>query len=245
MGESVAITASGTSPAAISFSTSPSLSLPISDHLRDIVASLRSQSQQLYHMGFRRLVSRSTLANANEVRDWRIYAEFAQVLIARARVLYRNEDLGMDHRNTVYALSSATIDVCSASFSGRPQDQSAGREAPTLLDLRGIIHSARRIRPAESIDLRGLDHFVLEPGAFCPGRGYLDCARQHRVDSGRPLFSFHGQERTSASGAWSPFSSIKTTGEQRYQTISLKWFYFGERDTPSAAARPIPRSRKW
>jgi hypothetical protein len=90
------------------------------ESLRDIVVCLRSQSHRLYHMGFRSLVSRSTLADANEVRDWRIYADFAQVLITRARKLYKDEDLGIDLSNTVYALDSTTIDLCFSLFPWPP-----------------------------------------------------------------------------------------------------------------------------
>jgi len=152
------------------------------ESLRDVVACLRSQSQRLYHMGFRGRVSRSTLADANEVRDWRIYADFAQVLIARARELYLDDDLGLDLSSTVYALDSTTIDLCISLFpwATYKSDQHAVK-LHTLLDLRGNIPTFIRITPAQLHDVHFLDHIVLEPAAFyVMDRGYLDFARLHR-----------------------------------------------------------------
>jgi hypothetical protein len=196
------------------------------ESLRDIVACLRSQSQRLYHMGFRGTVSRSTLADANEVRDWRIYADFAQVLITRARALYVDDDLGLDLDNTVYALDSTTIDLCISLFpwATYKSDQHAVK-LHTLLDLRGNIPTFIRITPAQLHDIHFLDHIVLEPGAFyIMDRGYLDFARLRRwtlagaffVTRARKNFRFHRVISHEVD---------KTTGVQCDQTISLTWFY--------------------
>jgi hypothetical protein len=196
------------------------------ESLRDIVVCLRSQAQRLYHMGFRSLVSRSTLADANEMRDWRIYADFAQVLIARARRLYQNDDQGLELNNTVYALDSTTIDLCFSLFpwATYKSDQRAVK-LHTILDLRGKIPTVIRITPAQMHDVLFLDHIVLEPGAFyIMDRGYLDFARLRRwilagaffVTRPRKNFRFR---RVISHGV------DKTTGVQCDQTILLKWFY--------------------
>jgi hypothetical protein len=196
------------------------------ESLRDIVVCLRSQSQRLYHMGFRSRVSRTTLARANEMRDWRIYADFAQVLIARARRLYKNEDLGLELNNTVYALDSTTIDLCFNLFpwATYKSDQHAVK-LHTILDLRGKIPTVIRITPAQMHDVLFLDHIVLEPGAFyIMDRGYLDFARLRRwILTGaffvtRPRKNFRFRRVIS-------HRVDKTTGVQCDQTILLKWFY--------------------
>ena len=196
------------------------------ESLRDIVACLRSQMQRLYHMGFRGRVSRSTLADANEVRDWRIFHDFAQVLIAKARSLYVGQDLGLDLDNTVYALDSTTIDLCIALFpwAKYKSDQHAVK-LHTLLDLRGNIPTVIRITPAKLHDIHFLDHILLEAGAFyLMDRGYLDFTRLHRwtlegaffVTRARKNFRF----RRLASHVVD-----KTTGVLCDQTISLQYFY--------------------
>jgi hypothetical protein len=196
------------------------------ESLRDIVACLRSQSQRLYHMGFRSLVSRSTLADANEVRDWRIYADFAQVLIARARQLYRNEDLGIDLRNTVYALDSTTIDLCFSLFPWATyKTNQHAVKLHTLLDLRGNIPTVIRITPAQLGDLQFLDHIVLEPGAFyVMDRGYLDFTRLHRWTLAGAFFVIRARKDFRFRRLIS-HKVDKTTGVQCDQTILLKWFY--------------------
>ncbi len=196
------------------------------ESLRAIVACLRSRSRLLYHMGFRGPVSRSTLADANEARDWRIYADFAQVLITRARMLYRDQDLGLDLDNTVYALDSTTIDLCISLFpwAKYKPDQHAVK-LHTLLDLRGNIPTFIRITPAKLHDVHFLDDIVLEPGAFyVMDRGYLDFARLYRWTLAGAFFvtrarkDFRFQRMVS-------HEVDKTTGVQCDQTILLKWFY--------------------
>jgi len=196
------------------------------ESLRDVVACLRSQSQRLYHMGFRGRVSRSTLADANEVRDWRIYADFAQVLIARARELYLHEDLGIELSNTVYALDSTTIDLCFSLFPWATyKSNQHAVKLHTLLDLRGNIPTVIRITPAQLHDVHFLDHVVLEPGAFyVMDRGYLDFARLHRWTLAGAFFVTRARKDFRFRRLIS-HEVDKMTGVQCDQTILLKWFY--------------------
>ena len=146
------------------------------ESLRDIVACLRSQQRRLYHLGIRGRVSRSTLADANESRDWRIYADFAQRLIAEARQLCRDEDLGLDLAHTIYALDSTTIDLCMTLFPWahfKPTQHAV--KLHTLMDLRGQIPTFIRITPAQLHDVNILDLLTPEAGAFyILDLGYLD-----------------------------------------------------------------------
>lgn len=149
------------------------------ESLRDIETCLRSMKNKLYHMGIRSRVSRSTLADANENRDWRIYADFAQVLIHTARDLYINDDFGVELENTVYALDSTTIDLCLSLFPwARFRKTKAGIKLHTLLDLRGSIPTFVEITEALLHDVNILDILVGEPGSFyVMDRGYLDFIR--------------------------------------------------------------------
>jgi hypothetical protein len=149
------------------------------ESLRDIETCLRSMKGKLYHMGIRSKVSRSTLADANENRDWRIYADFAQVLIHTARDLYLNDDFGVELENTVYALDATTIDLCLSLFPwARFRKTKAGIKLHMLLDLRGSIPTFIEITEALLHDVNILDILVGEPGSFyVMDRGYLDFAR--------------------------------------------------------------------
>jgi len=150
--------------------------------LRDIETCLRSMKNKLYHMGIRSQIARNTLSNANNTRDWRIYADFAQVLIHSARDLYINEDFGVDLKNTVYALDATTIDLCLSVFPwARFRKNKAGIKLHTLLDLRGNIPTFIEITEALLHDVNILDVLVAEPGAcYIMDRGYLDFARLYR-----------------------------------------------------------------
>jgi len=196
------------------------------ESLRDIVVCLRSQSHRLYHMGFRSLVSRSTLADANEVRDWRIYADFAQVLITRARKLYADEDLGIELSNTVYALDSTTIDLCFSLFPWATyKSNQHAVKVHAVLDLRGKIPTFIRITPAQLHDVLFLDQLVLEPGAFyIMDRGYLDFARLRRWNLANAFFVTRARKNLRYKRLIS-HEVDKTTGVQCDQTILLKWFY--------------------
>jgi hypothetical protein len=147
--------------------------------LRDIEACLRVQQPKLYHMGFRGRVSRATLADANEVRDWRIYRDFAQVLMATARHLYRHESFGVELSETVYAFDSTTIDLCLTLFPwGKFRRHKSAVKLHTLLDLRGSIPTSVYVTGGQVHDVNLLDELLLEPGAFyLLDRGYVDFAR--------------------------------------------------------------------
>ncbi len=137
------------------------------ESLRDIEACLSAQSAKLYHMGFREPVRRSTLADANASRDWRIYAEFAQRLIAQARRLYAGDSLGVDLGNAVYALDSTTIDLCLSMFPwAHFRSTKAAVKMHTLLDLRGSIPSFIHISNGKMHDVHALDMLLPEPGAI-------------------------------------------------------------------------------
>lgn len=153
------------------------------ESLRDIETCLRAQSAKLYHVGIRGTVARSTLADANETRNWRMYAEFAQHLIGIARRLYSNEPFGVDLRETVYALDSTTIELCLTLFPWAPfQAHNAGIKLHTLIDLRGNIPSFIHISDGRCHDAKVLDQLLPEPGAFYVlDRGYIDFARFHRL----------------------------------------------------------------
>jgi hypothetical protein len=147
--------------------------------LRDIEACLRAQQPKLYHMGFRGRVCRSTLADANELRDWRIYADFAQVLIRIARDLYRDESFGVELSETVYAFDSTTIDLCLSLFPwGQFRRRKSAVKLHTLLDLRGSIPTSVYVTGGQVHDVNLLDELLLEAGAFyLVDRGYVDFAR--------------------------------------------------------------------
>jgi len=161
------------------------------ESLRDIEACLRSMSNKLYHMGIRsNNISRSTLADANENRDWRIYADFAQVLIRRARQLYINDDFGIDLDNTVYALDSSTIDLCLTLFPwARFRKNKAAIKLHTLIDLRGNIPVFIEITDGKVHDVNILDILIPEAGSFyIMDRGYIDFARLFLIHLYRAFF---------------------------------------------------------
>jgi hypothetical protein len=153
------------------------------ESLRDIEACLRSVQGKLYHMGFRGRISRSTLADANESVDWRIYADFAQVLIAIARPMYAEESLGFDLDGTVYALDSTTIDLCLSVFPwARFQSTKAAVKMHTLLDLRGSIPTFIEVSDGKRHDVNILDEILPEAGSFYViDRGYLDFERLYAL----------------------------------------------------------------
>jgi hypothetical protein len=155
--------------------------LTFRESLRDIEACLRSVPEKLYHLGFRGRIARSTLADANETRDWRIYADFAQSLIQIARPRYASDPLGMDLDATVYALDSTTIDLCLSVFPwAHFRQQKAAVKMHTLLDLRGSIPTFIEVSDGKRHDVHLLEEIVAEPGAFyVMDRAYLDFKRLH------------------------------------------------------------------
>ena len=160
------------------------------ESLRDIEASLRAHASKLYHMGIRGGVARNTLANASTQRDWRIYADFAQHLISMARRLYADEPLGVDLKETVYALDTTTIDLCLSLFPWAPFRQTkAAVKLHTLLDLRGNIPTFLHITDGKFHEVNVLDLLVPEAGAFyVMDRGFIDFTRLNRLDAAGVFF---------------------------------------------------------
>lgn len=207
------------------------------DSLRDTVCSLRASGTTLYHLGIRGRVSRSTLADANERRDWRIWADLAQVLIAQARALYAQEPMGIRLRRCVYALDSTTIDLCMSLFpwAAYKRDQHAIK-LHTLLDLRGNIPIFVRISPAKGHDVLTLDHLLIEPGAFyVMDRGYLDFARLYRFTCRNAFFVTRARKNLRYRRIESRPAN-KRAGIVCDQTIRPVWFY-------ARKGYPIPMRR--
>ena len=209
------------------------------ESLRDIEASLRAhgprgQSDKLYHMGIRSRVSRSTLADANEARDWRIYADFAQRLIGIARKLYVDEPFGVDLRETVYALDATTIDLCLSVFPWAPfRSTKAAVKLHTLLDLRGNIPAFIHISDGKLHDVNVLDQLRPEPGAFyVMDRGYLDFERLFRLHTAGSFFVTRGKSNLRVQRRYSR-AVDRATGLICDQTVVLTGFYSSQNfDTP-------------
>jgi transposase len=196
------------------------------ESLRDIESCLNSVPQKLYHMGFRGNITRSTLADANEKRDWRIYADFAQILISKARVLYRNDEFGLELDNTVYALDSTTIDLCLSLFPwAKFRTHKGAVKVHTLLDLRGNIPTYIAITPGNVHDVNILDQLIPEPGAFyIMDRGYVDFSRLYRLTQDQVYFVTRGKSNLKFRRLYSnPVD--KETGLRSDQTIKLEGFY--------------------
>jgi hypothetical protein len=207
------------------------------ESLRDIEACLLAQAAKLYHMGFREPVARSTLADANESRDWRIYADFAQRLIAQARALYASEDLGLELSNTVYALDSTTIDLCLSVFPwAHFRTTKAAVKMHTLLDLKGSIPSFIHVSDGKLHDVHALDLLEMEAGAiYVMDRGYVDFARLHALHLAGAFFV----TRAKSNMKWHRVYSMptdRTTGIICDQRIVLDGFYT-QREYPAQLRR--------
>jgi hypothetical protein len=168
------------------------------ESLRDIEACLRAQRTKLYHMGIRGEVSRNTLANANAVRDWRIYADFAQALIHHAQQLYAEDDFGVELDKTVYALDSTLIDLSLTLFPWAPHQRSrAAIKLHTLLDLRGPIPAFVHVSGHHMADVEMLDLLIPEPGAFyIMDRGYIDFTRLYALNKASAIFVVRDKANT-------------------------------------------------
>jgi Domain of unknown function (DUF4372)/Transposase DDE domain len=204
------------------------------ESLRDIEACLRAQADKLYHLGIKSRVSRSTLADANEVRDWRIYADFAQSLIGIARRLYAQEPFGADLKDTVYALDASTIDLCLSVFPWAPfRSTKAAVKLHTLLDLRGNIPTFLHISDGKLHDVNVLDLLLPEPGAFyVMDRGYVDFERLYRLHEAGSFFVTRAKSNLKAQRRYSR-SVDRSTGLICDQTIVLTGFYSRQDfDTP-------------
>jgi len=207
------------------------------ESLRDVQACLRAAESKLYHMGFRGKVSRNTLSHANQIRDWRIYADFAQALIAMARPLYAQEDFGVQLDQTAYALDSTLIDLCLSLFPwARFRRHKGAVKLHTLLDLRGSIPAMIYITQGRVHDVNLLDTVALEPGAiYIMDRGYLDFARLHRIHHERAFFITRAKSNLRFRRLYS-HPVDKSTGVQCDQTIALQGFY-SQRDYPGKLRR--------
>ena len=196
--------------------------LTFRESLRDIETCLRAVEPKLYHAGFRGRVSRSTLADANQVHDWRIYADFAQVLIAQARKLYADDGLAVMLEQTVHALDSTTIDLCLTLFPwARFRRRKGAVKLHTLLDLRGNIPSFVHVSHGKIHDVTVLDHLPIEPGAFyVMDRGYVDFARLLRFTRHSAFFVTRAKRNLDDTRRTSR-KVDKTTGLRSDQTIML------------------------
>jgi len=192
------------------------------ESLRDIEVCLSAQAGKLYHMGFRQEIKRSTLADANETRDWRIYAEFAQRLIEQARKLYAGDSFGVELENTAYALDSTTIDLCLSLFPWALfRTTKSAVKMHTLLDLRGNIPSFIHISDGKLGDVNVLDILVLEAGAiYVMDRGYLDFARLYLMHQAQAFFVTRAKSNTRLRRVYSA-TVDRSTGIICDQTIAL------------------------
>jgi hypothetical protein len=196
------------------------------ESLRDIETCLSAQTAKLYHMGFSQPVARSTLADANERRDWRLYADFAQHLISRARKLYAQDSFGVELDHTVYALDATTIDLCLSVFPWAPfRSTKAAIKLHTLLDLRGSIPSFIHISDGKMHDVNVLDLLIPEPGSFyVMDRGYLDFTRLYALDQAGSFFVTLAKRNMNARRLYSA-TVDRTTGLICDQTIAFNNFY--------------------
>jgi len=196
------------------------------ESLRDIETCLRAVGTKLYHMGIRGNISRNNLSNANRTRDWRIYADFAQILIAEARTLYADEDLGIDLDATVYALDASTIDLCLSMFPWAKFRKAKGAvKIHTLMNLQGNIPEFILISDGKLHDVNALDYLIPVPGAYyVMDRGYLDFARLYELDQAKAYFVTRAKKNFNFKRRYS-HEVDKRTGVQCDQTIVLETFY--------------------
>ena len=197
------------------------------ESLRDIEVSLSANASKLYAMGFRAAVKRSTLADANESRDWRIWSDLAAVLIRRARKLYVGDAvLGVELDNTVYALDCSTIDLCLSLFSWAPfRSTKAAIKLHTLLDLRGAIPAFIHISDGKLHDVNVLDMLVIEAGAFyVMDRGYVDFARLHALQQAGAFFVTRAKSPMDARRVYSA-TTDRSTGIISDQQVMLNGHY--------------------
>ena len=196
------------------------------ESLRDIVCCLRVMRDKLYHMGIRTKISRTTLSRANENRDWRIYCDFAQVLIHQARKLYADDDFGLELKETVYALDSTTIDLCLSLFPwARFRKTKGGVKMHTLLDLRGNIPSFVDITDAKVHDVNILDALIPEPGAiYVMDKAYLDYKRLYNLHQYAAYFVTRAKTNTQFKRLYS-LPVDKSTGLRCDQIVTLTGYY--------------------
>lgn len=214
--------------------------LTFRESLRDIEACLATQGSRLYHMGFRAPVARNTLANANAVRPWQIYADLAQHLIGIARPLYAAEPIGLDLKETVYAFDSTTIDLCLSVYPWAPfRSTKAAVKLHTLLDVRGAIPSFIHISDGKTHDVNALDELIVEPAAFYLfDRGYLDFARLHALHEAGAFFLIRAKRGLRAKRRYSHPVDRVNTSVLCDQTVTLEAFY-SRQGYPTALRRVV------
>ncbi|MEQ1916754.1 MAG: IS4 family transposase [Gallionella sp.] len=207
------------------------------ESLRDIETCLFANQTKLYGMGFRSPIRRSTLADANEGRDWRIWADLAALLIRRARKLYCNDSFGIDLGNTVYALDATTIDLCLSLFPWAPfRSAKAAVKLHTLLDLRGNIPAFIHISDGKTHEVNVLDILPIEAGAFyVMDRGYLDFARLFALHQTGAFFVTRAKRGMDARRVYS-MPTDRTTGIICDQRIVMNGFYISQ-DYPEQLRR--------
>jgi len=211
--------------------------LTFRESLRDIQVCLRALQQKLYHMGFRGKVSRNTLAHANQVRDWRIYADFAHVLIDRARSLYIDDPFGVQLKQAVYVLDSTTIDLCLSLFPwAKFRKRKGAIKLHTLLDLHGNIPALVIVTHGKVHDVNIIDNILLEAGAiYIMDRGYMDFSRLYTIHQSSAFFITRAKRNLQFKRLYSHIID-KTTGLQCDQIIVFKGFY-AKQDYPEKFRR--------
>jgi hypothetical protein len=207
------------------------------ESLRDIQACLRATPSRLYHLGIRGMVSRNTLAHANQNRDWQIYADFAQILIAKARRLYAADSFGIELDQAVYALDSTTIDLCLALFPwAKFRKRKGAIKLHTLLDLHGNIPSVVIITTGKVHDVNIIDQLIIETGAiYIMDRGYLDFTRLYKIHQASAFFVTRAKTNFSRKRLYSQ-PVDKATGIQCDQIVALKGYY-AKKDYPEKLRR--------
>ncbi len=207
------------------------------ESLRDIECCLRAMHEKLYHMGIRGKISRSTLARANEKRDWRIYSDFAQVLINQARQLYGDEDIGLQLKETVYALDATIIDLCLSVFPWAWfRESKGGIKLHTLLDLRGNIPSFIAITHAKVHEVNILDQLIPETGAiYIMDRGYLDFKRLYKLQQCSSFFIVRAKVNTGLRRLYS--NPVDKTSGVRCDQIVVPSVYKSKKAYPEKLRR--------
>lgn len=219
------------------------------ESLRDIQACLRAAKQKTYHMGIRGKISRNTLAHANQTRDWRIYADFAQVLIGKARQLYAKDSFGVVLKQTTYALDATTIDLCLSLFPWATFRKNKGAvKLHTLLDLKGNIPTIAFITSGSVHEVNILDKLPVEAGAiYIMDRGYLDYARLYKIHQSAAYFVTRAKSNARYDRCY--YRKInRTTGLRSDQIVTLHGYY-ARKDYPERLRRiPITtrlKTRVW
>jgi len=216
------------------------------ESLRDIEVNLRAQSARLYHMGFRcKTISRNTLSNANAVRPWQMYADFAQHLIGIARPLYANEPLAVDLDATVYAFDATTIDLCLSVYPWAPfRSAKAAIKLHTLLDLRGAIPSFIHITDGKTHEVNILDDLIIEPGAYyLLDRGYLDFSRLFAIHQAQAFFVTRAKSNTKFKRRYShPVDRINTN--VLCDQAGVLTVFYSSKDYPTTLRRIVVRDEK-